>query len=67
MISCWPNLIFLFDFHYFIFFLIPWVGCVRWGLRASVLLSPTCLQVRFFNNNKINNMFVTAMLLARRV
>ena len=33
MLSCWPNLLFLFVFYYFIFFFLPWVSCV--GLGSS--------------------------------
>ena len=35
MLSCWPNLIFLFVSHYFLFFNLPWVGCL--GLGSSDL------------------------------
>ena len=27
MSSCWPNLLFLFDFYYFFLFFLPRVGC----------------------------------------
>ena len=30
MLSCWPNLLFIFVSNYFFFFL-PWVGCVWLG------------------------------------
>ena len=28
MLSCWPNLLFLFVSNYFLFFFLPWVDCV---------------------------------------
>ena len=31
MLSCWLNLLLLFVSYCFLFFFLPWVGCVGWG------------------------------------
>ena len=39
MLSCWPILLFLFVSYYFLFFFLPWVVFVGWGLRIDRVFS----------------------------
>ena len=49
MLSCWPNLLFLFVFYNFIFFFLPWDRCVGWGFRIKsvLILSQPCIADSF--------------------
>ena len=39
MLSCWPNLLFLFVSYNFLFFFLPWVGCVGLGVFGLIEFS----------------------------
>ena len=39
MLSCWPNLLFLFVSYCFLFFFLPWVGCVGCDLQIDSVLT----------------------------
>ena len=55
MLSCWHDLLFLFISFCFIFFFLPWVGCVGVGVFGLIVfsLSPSLAERTPIDDNNI--------------